>query len=69
MLLVILIFTASAQEQINREVLPILTPEPQTYTEFDVRNTKSPVPFSVTALEDAPNVVIVLIDDLVHRNT
>ncbi len=55
---------ASNQLQINREVLPILTPEPQTFTELDVRNTKPPAPFTVTAPEAAPNVVIVLIDDL-----
>ena len=53
-----------AQDNINREVLPIVAPEPQTYTELDVRNTEPPVPFNVTAPEDAPNVVIVLIDDL-----
>ncbi len=53
-----------AQENINREVLPVLAPEPSTYTELDVRNTEPPVPFNVTAPEDAPNVVIVLIDDL-----
>ncbi|MBW2660014.1 MAG: sulfatase-like hydrolase/transferase, partial [Deltaproteobacteria bacterium] len=63
-LLAVLISTASAQEQINREVLPIIAPEPQTYTELDVRNTTPPVPFVVTAPKDAPNVVIVLIDDL-----
>jgi len=53
-----------AQENINREVLPVVAPEPQTYTELDVRNTKPPVPFNVTAPKEAPNVVIVLIDDL-----
>jgi len=53
-----------AQENINREILPVVEPEPQTYTELDVRNTKPPVPFNVTAPKDAPNVVIVLIDDL-----
>ncbi|MCK5069791.1 MAG: sulfatase-like hydrolase/transferase, partial [Desulfocapsa sp.] len=63
-LLAVLISTASAQEQFNREVLPILTPELPTYTELDVRNTTPPVPFVVTAPKDAPNVVIVLIDDL-----
>ncbi len=55
---------ASGQVEINREVLPILVPEPQTYTELDVRNTKPPIPFVVSAPEAAPNVVIVLIDDL-----
>jgi len=53
-----------AQENINREILPVVAPEPQTYSELDVRNTKPPVPFNVTAPKDAPNVVIVLIDDL-----
>jgi arylsulfatase len=53
-----------AQEDINREVLPVLTPEPKTYTELDVRNTEAPVLFNVTAPKGAPNVVIILIDDL-----
>ena len=55
---------AVTQEKINREILPIVAPEPETYTELDVRNTKPPVPFNVEAPKDAPNVVIVLIDDL-----
>ena len=58
------VVVTSAQETINREVLPVVTPEPQTYTELDVRNTKPPEPFNVTAPKDAPNVVIVLIDDV-----
>ena len=58
------VVVASAQETINREVLPVVAPEPQTYTELDVRNTKPPAPFNVTAPKDAPNVVIVLIDDV-----
>jgi arylsulfatase len=53
-----------AQEDINREILPVMAPEPQTYTELDVKDTKPPAPFNVTAPKDAPNVVIVLIDDL-----
>ncbi len=64
-LIAILFFTdLKAQENINREALPIVAPEPQTYTELDVRNTEPPVLFNVTAPEDAPNVVIILIDDL-----
>ena len=64
--LLMMLFAVSsfAQENINREILPIVPPEPQTYTELDVKNTKPPVPFNVTAPKDAPNVVIVLIDDL-----
>jgi arylsulfatase A-like enzyme len=53
-----------AQETLNREVLPVVAPEPQTYMELDVRNTKPPAPFNVTAPKGAPNVVIVLIDDV-----
>jgi len=63
-LLAIFIPHLNAQENINREILPVVAPEPETYTELDVRNTKPPVPFNVTAPKDAPNVVIVLIDDL-----
>jgi arylsulfatase len=53
-----------AQENINREILPIVPPEPKTFTELDVRNTTPPKPFNVTPPAGAPNVVIVLIDDL-----
>ena len=53
-----------AQENINREVLPIIIPEPQTYTELDARKATPPKPFTVNAPKGAPNVVIVLIDDL-----
>jgi len=63
-LLVSSVVVTSAQENINREILPVVAPEPQTYTELDVRNTKPPAPFNVTAPKGAPNVVIVLIDDL-----
>ena len=38
-----------AQENFNREILPIVAPEPQTYTELDVQNTKPPAPFIVKA--------------------
>jgi arylsulfatase len=53
-----------AQENINREILPVVPPEPQTYTELDARNTQPPKRFEVKAPKGAPNVVIVLIDDL-----
>ena len=58
------ISTVYGQENFNREILPIVGPEPPTYTELDVRNTTPPEPFNVTAPKDAPNVVIILIDDL-----
>lgn len=63
-LMLLLAASTFAQEKINREILPVVPPEPQTYTELDARKAKPPAPFNVTAPKDAPNVVIVLIDDL-----
>ncbi|MBN7796556.1 arylsulfatase [Parahaliea mediterranea] len=57
-------FAQSAVEPLNRTVLPIAEPEPPTYTELDVRNTQPPPRFEVKAPESAPNVIIILIDDL-----
>jgi arylsulfatase len=54
----------SAQETLDRTVLPIPEPQPPTYSELDARNAKPPPRFEVKAPEGAPNVVIVLIDDL-----
>jgi arylsulfatase A-like enzyme len=53
-----------AQQGFNREILPIIPPEPATYSELDAKNTKPPIPFNVTAPKDAPNVLVILIDDL-----
>ncbi len=52
------------QDGLDRMVLPIREPEAPTFTELDARNVESPPRFEVTAPEDAPNVVIVLIDDI-----
>ena len=49
---------------IDRTVLPIAEPSPQRYTELDARNAKPPARFEVKAPGNAPNVVIVLIDDV-----
>ena len=54
----------SGQEEIDRTVLPIQEPERPTYSELDVRNVKTPPRFEVKAPAGAPNVVIVLIDDI-----
>ena len=54
---------ASAQQP-DRTVLPIQEPARPTYTELDARNAEPPPPFVVKAPENAPNVVIVLIDDI-----
>ncbi len=48
----------------DRTVLPIPEPKRQLYKELDARNIKPPARFQVNAPAGAPNVVIVLIDDL-----
>jgi len=55
---------ASAQPAIDRTVLPIAEPERPVYTEIDARKVKVPPRLQMTAPKGAPNVVIVLIDDL-----
>ena len=63
-LLASMVGVASAQEKLDRTVLPIQEPERPTYSELDVRNVEAPPRFEVKAPENAPNVVIVLIDDI-----
>ncbi len=53
-----------AQENLNREVLPVLPPPTKKYQELDARNTTPPERFEVKAPKEAPNVVVILIDDL-----
>lgn len=64
MLILISVFGFSQNTPLNREILPIMPPPPPTYTELDVRDTKPPAHFEVTPPAEAPNVIIVLIDDL-----
>ena len=63
-LLVGLMTTTSAQEKLDRTVLPIQEPKRPTYSELDARKVKAPPRFEVQAPKNAPNVVIVLIDDI-----
>ena len=49
---------------LDRSVLPIREPKRQTYSELDVRNAKAPARFEVKAPQGAPNVIVVLIDDM-----
>jgi arylsulfatase A-like enzyme len=56
--------TQSSQGGIDRAVLPIKEPTYPAITELDARNAKAPARFQVTAPEKAPNVVIVLLDDI-----
>lgn len=48
----------------DRTILPIREPKRQTSSELDVRNAKAPERFHVTAPKGAPNVVVILIDDM-----
>lgn len=56
--------TPSSVEGMDRTSLPIKEPTRQTYTELDARDAKAPARFDVKAPKDAPNVVVVLIDDI-----
>jgi arylsulfatase len=53
-----------AADKLDRTVLPIPAPKRPVYTEIDARKVKTPPHFEVKAPAGAPNVVIVLIDDL-----
>ena len=55
---------AAGATEPDRTVLPIAEPEPPRYKELDARNAKPPARFEVKAPARAPNVVIVLIDDV-----
>ncbi|MCB9179354.1 MAG: arylsulfatase [Flavobacteriales bacterium] len=52
------------RDGLDRTVLPIHEPERPTYTELDARDAQPPPRWEVKAPEDAPNVVVVLIDDI-----
>jgi hypothetical protein len=54
---------------LDRTILPIPEPLRQPSTERHVRNATLPPRFEVTAPKDAPNVLLVLIDDLGFAGT
>src|SRR5437016_2753189 len=55
---------ALAADRLDRTVLPIPEPKYPPLTELDARKAKAPPRFEVKAPKGAPNVVIVLIDDM-----
>ena len=55
---------AQTADKLDRSVLPIAEPKRPVYTEVDARKVKVPPRFDVKAPAGAPNVVIVLIDDM-----
>ncbi len=63
------VVATSAQVAMNRTVLPIQVPKPHLYTEIDVRHTTPPPHFEVKAPDGAPNVLVVLVDDLGFAGT
>ncbi|HEY8232676.1 MAG: arylsulfatase [Vicinamibacterales bacterium] len=56
--------TGAAVAGIDRTVLPVHEPAPAPITTLDARDAKAPPRFELKAPEAAPNVVIVLIDDI-----
>jgi arylsulfatase len=56
-------------QELDRTVLPIPEPPRPDYTELDVRNATPPPRFDVEAPEGAPNVLVVLVDDLGFAGT
>ena len=58
------IASANAGGEPDRTVLPIKEPKRPTYKELDARNATAPPRFEVKAPAGAPNVLLVLIDDM-----
>src|SRR5687768_12396481 len=63
-LTVALASASRAADNLDRSALPIHQPQPKTITTLDARDATAPPPFEVNAPSGAPNVVIVLIDDI-----
>jgi len=61
--------TAAAQTPMDRTTLPIPEPKFPQSTVLDVRNATAPPRFEVKAPEGAPNVILILIDDLGFAGT
>jgi arylsulfatase len=58
------IHAQAASKALDRTELPIQAPKHPAVTEVDARKAKAPPRFDVEAPQGAPNVVIVLIDDI-----
>jgi len=55
---------AGTVDKLDRTVLPIQEPKRPAITEFDARKATAPPRFEVKAPAEAPNVLLVLIDDM-----
>lgn len=60
---------AQAADKLDRTVLPIPEPKRPDYKELDVRKATPPPRFQVKAPAGAPNVLLILIDDLGFAGT
>ncbi len=54
---------------IDRTVLPILPPKHESIKTFNARDAKAPERFKVTAPNEAPNVIVILLDDIGYGAT
>jgi arylsulfatase len=59
----------AAAKDVDRTVLPLAEPKVAPINEVDVRNAKAPPRFEVKAPKGAPNVLLVLLDDLGFAGT
>jgi len=50
--------------KLDRTVLPIHLPDPPLFTELNVKNTTTPKRVEIKAPEGAPNVLVILLDDM-----
>jgi len=57
------------QARVDRTVLPMSPPYTPPVTTLDARDAKKPTPFQVKAPESAPNVLLIMIDDLGFAGT
>lgn len=63
------VLNAAAADKLDRTVLPIPEPKRPDYKELDVRKATPPPRFQVKAPAGAPNVLLILIDDLGFAGT
>lgn len=54
----------AAKDGLDRSILPIKEPSYSVITELDARKAKAPAHFEVRPPENAPNVLVILIDDI-----
>ncbi|PWA08732.1 arylsulfatase [Flavobacterium laiguense] len=64
LLAIVSVQAQNTTSEFDRTTLPIKEPVRQTYKELDVRNATAPARWEVKAPKGAPNVVVVLIDDM-----